>query len=335
MSMVIGHLDRVHGLPVASPGWSGAGASRPRWLDLLVAPDPPWRPSRQLRAWLSRAAVPGWSRWPAWLPLSRGAAAGPGWLRRNFAAFAADAETDAAGPDDPAAAQAAFVEDPEAIGPGLPEPPPPAPTRDDAYLIRMAQAGDLDAFNLLVLRYERAVFNVCLRLLRDAGGAEDVTQDTFVRAWQSLDSFRGELIRPWLFRIATNRCYDLLRVRARRPAGSLDAEPYEIEPIWSTQGPADEAPDAHSLRRELSIHLERALSALPDDQRTVVLLADVQGCDYREVAEATGAALGTVKSRLSRARARLRQILQDDPEAGELFDRFLRHYDDQDEASQP
>jgi RNA polymerase sigma-70 factor (ECF subfamily) len=258
-----------------------------------------------------------------------------GWLHREFRANATDAESDAAaGMAAPGAADATMDDVVGEAGPGLPEPPSPAPTRDDAYLIRTAQAGDLDAFNLLVLRYERAVFNVCLRLLRDVAGAEDVTQDTFVRAWQSIGSFRGDVIRPWLFRIATNRCYDLLRVRARRPAGSLDAEPYEIEPIWSSQGPTDEAPDAHSLRRELSIHLERALAALPEDQRTVVLLSDVQGCDYREVAEATGAALGTVKSRLSRARARLRQVLQDDPEAGELFDRYRRHYDDQGEASQ-
>jgi RNA polymerase sigma-70 factor (ECF subfamily) len=217
----------------------------------------------------------------------------------------------------------------------VPPPPAPAPTRDDEHLIRAAQRGDLDAFNLLVLRYERAVFNVCLRLLRDGASAEDVTQDTFIKAWQGIGAFRGETIRPWLFRIATNRCYDLLRVRGRRPASSLDAEPFAIEPIWSSQGPGDEAPEAHAMRRELSIHIERALAALPEDQRTVVLLADVQGCDYQEVAAATGAALGTVKSRLSRARARLRQLLSDDPEAGELFDRYSRHYDEQGETPRP
>jgi RNA polymerase sigma-70 factor (ECF subfamily) len=217
----------------------------------------------------------------------------------------------------------------------LPPPPSPAPTRDDEHLIRAAQRGDLDAFNLLVLRYERAVFNVCLRLLRDGASAEDVTQETFIKAWQGIGSFRGETIRPWLFRIATNRCYDLLRVRGRRPAASLDAEPFTVEPVWSTAGPGDESPEAHALRHELSIHIERALAALPEDQRTVVLLADVQGCDYQEVAAATGAALGTVKSRLSRARARLRQLMSDDPEAGELFDRYSRHYDEQGEATRP
>lgn len=218
--------------------------------------------------------------------------------------------------------------------PDLP-PPAPAPTRDDEQLLRAARRGDLDAFNLLVLRYERAVFNICLRLLRDIASAEDVTQDTFVKAWQGIRTFRGDAVRPWLLRIATNACYDLLRVRGRRPAASLEAEPFEIEPIWTSQSPGDERPEAHALRRELSIHIERALIALPEDQRTVVLLVDVHGCDYQEVAAVTGAALGTVKSRLSRARARLRQTLRDDPEAGELFERYSRHYDEQGEATQP
>ena len=202
--------------------------------------------------------------------------------------------------------------------------------RADERLLRAAQEGDLDAFNRLVIRHERAVFNVCLRLLRDVPLAEDAAQDTFVNAWTGIASFRGGHVRPWLLRIATNRCYDLLRVRGRRPAASLDAEPFEIEPVWSSQAETEEPPEVFALRTELAIHLERALATLPDDQRLVVLLADVQGCDYHEVAAATGAALGTVKSRLSRARARLRQALRDDPAAGELFDRYSRFYEGRD-----
>ena len=116
----------------------------------------------------------------------------------------------------------------------------------------------------------------------------------------------------------------MLRASARRPAGSLEAEIVEIEPIWTSGGQGEESPDAHALRRELSIYLERALTALPDDQRMVVLLVDVQGLDYHEVAEAMGIALGTVKSRLSRARAKIRQALADDTPARELFERYLR-----------
>jgi len=199
----------------------------------------------------------------------------------------------------------------------------PAFDPDDEELMLRAQRGDLEAYNELVARHERSVFNVCLRLLRDFAAAEDASQDTFVRAWTNAHTFRGGEVRPWLLRIATNRCYDILRAKGRRPAGSLDAEPFEIEPIWSTQS-GDEAPDARALRGELSIHLERALQALPEDQRVAVILSDVQGLSYEEVAAATGAALGTVKSRLSRARARLRQALVDDPETAELFERYGR-----------
>jgi RNA polymerase sigma-70 factor (ECF subfamily) len=202
--------------------------------------------------------------------------------------------------------------------------PVPATARDDDALIRAAQAGDLEAFNLLVQRHERPVFNVALRLLRDVGLAEDATQDTFIRAWQNIRTFQTGSVRSWLYKIATNRSYDMLRASARRPAGSLEAEIVEIEPIWTSGGTGDESPDAHALRRELSIYLERALTALPEDQRMVVLLVDVQGLDYHEVAEAMGIALGTVKSRLSRARAKIRQALADDAPARELFERYLR-----------
>jgi RNA polymerase sigma-70 factor (ECF subfamily) len=185
--------------------------------------------------------------------------------------------------------------------------------------VRAAQRGDLDAFNVLVQRHERPVFNVALRLLRDVGLAEDATQDTFIRAWQNIGTFQTGSVRSWLYKIATNRAYDMLRASARRPAGSLEAELVEIEPIWTSGSAAEESPDAHALRRELSIYLERALTALPEEQRMVVLLVDVQGLDYHEVAEAMGIALGTVKSRLSRARARIRQALADDVHARELF----------------
>ncbi len=194
----------------------------------------------------------------------------------------------------------------------------------DERLVKNAQRGELASFNSLVTRHERAVFNVCLRLLRDAASAEDAAQDTFIKAWTSLDQFRGGLFRPWLLRIASNRCYDILRARGRRPADSLDAQPYEIEPEWTSQAPQSEHPETFATRRELSFHLERALASLPEDQRLAVILADVQGYGYEEVAVITGVALGTVKSRISRARSRLRQMLRDDPSTGELFERYGR-----------
>ncbi len=187
-----------------------------------------------------------------------------------------------------------------------------------------AQGGDLASFNLLVQRHERAVFSVCLRLLRDVGLAEDAGQDTFIRAWNAIDSFRGGLVRPWLLRIATNRAYDVLRAKARRPAQSLDAELYEIEPEWTSQAQGTEHPETFAARTELSGYLERALASLPDDQRLAIVLADVQGYGYEEVAQIMDVAVGTVKSRISRGRSRLREILRNQEESREHFARYTR-----------
>ncbi|MFM9106125.1 MAG: RNA polymerase sigma factor [Chloroflexota bacterium] len=237
-----------------------------------------------------------------------------------------------------APAASAVADGPETAGAALLEPgdgafpfPPGDAVSDDELLMREAQRGDLEAFNELVRRHERAVFSVCFRLLRDYALAEDAAQDTFIRAWTNAHTFRGGEVRPWLLRIATNRSYDILRAKGRRPSGSLDAELFEIEPVWTTQV-VDESPDAAALRSELGIRLERALHDLPEDQRAVVILSDIQGSSYEEVAAATGAALGTVKSRLSRARARLRQTLTDDPESAELFERFVRMHSNPDGA---
>lgn len=196
--------------------------------------------------------------------------------------------------------------------------------REDEQLVLRAQRGDLDAFNQLVTRHERAVYNVCFRLLRDAAQAEDATQDAFIRAWSAIESFRGGLVRPWLLRIATNRTYDLLRAKARRPAQSLDAELYEVEPEWTSQSASTEHPESFATRTELSAHLERALGSLPEDQRLAIVLSDVQGYGYEEIAQVMGVAVGTVKSRISRGRSRLRTVLQQDAAGRELLERFAR-----------
>jgi RNA polymerase sigma-70 factor (ECF subfamily) len=193
----------------------------------------------------------------------------------------------------------------------------------DERLIRAAQQGDLIAFNDLVTRHERAVFSVCMRLLRDASSAEDATQDTFIRAWGAIDSFRGGMVRPWLLRIATNRAYDVLRSRTRRPTSSLDAELFETEPDWTTQS-HHEAPDSFASRSELAGFLEQALAALPEDQRLAIVLSDVQGYGYDDIASITGVAVGTVKSRISRGRSALRDILRQNTEHRELFERYVR-----------
>jgi RNA polymerase sigma-70 factor (ECF subfamily) len=206
--------------------------------------------------------------------------------------------------------------------------PESAPTQDveaahGERLIKAAQSGDLPSFNALVTRHERPVYGLCLRMLRVTADAEDATQDTFIKAWTSLSSFRGGGFRPWLFRIATNVCYDALRAKGRRPADSLDDELFEREPVWSSQIAVDD-PAVSADQRELAIHLERALGLLPDDQRLIVLLVDLYGYDYEEAAAISGTAVGTVKSRLSRGRGKLRDVLRDDSSASEHFARYIR-----------
>jgi RNA polymerase sigma-70 factor (ECF subfamily) len=193
----------------------------------------------------------------------------------------------------------------------------------DERLIRAAQAGNLDAFNDLVTRHERAVYSVCLRLLRDQAAAEDAAQDTFIRAWGAIDTFRGGVVRPWLLRIATNRAYDVIRSRNRRPTRSLDAELFESEPEWTTQAHS-EGPESYAGRTELARYLDQALAQLPEDQRTAIVLSDVQGYGYEDIANITGVAVGTVKSRISRGRSALRTLLKQDEANRELFERFVR-----------
>ena len=200
--------------------------------------------------------------------------------------------------------------------------------RQDERLVQAAQRGDLPSFNALVVRHERTVYAVCFRMLREVTAAEDATQDTFIKAWSSIKSFRGGLFRPWLLKIATNRCYDIIRARGRRPADSLDAELFEVEPRWTSQSSNTEDPDTFAARTELSAYLEQQLRLLPDDQRAAIILSDVHGHSYEEIAEITGVAIGTVKSRISRSRSRLRELLSEDEASRELFERFVRRYDE-------
>ena len=181
------------------------------------------------------------------------------------------------------------------------------PALDD--LVQRAQRGELPAFNAIVLRYQDHVYSLVLRMLTHREAAEDVTQEAFVSAWRHLDSFRGGSFRSWLFTIAANRARDELRKGVRRPTTSLDAA--RDDPDRADLDPVDDGPSPESAAEqgELRAALDVALAELPDDWRQVVVMSDVHGMDYAEIAQATGIALGTVKSRLSRARARLREVI--------------------------
>jgi RNA polymerase sigma-70 factor, ECF subfamily len=180
---------------------------------------------------------------------------------------------------------------------------------DDTVILTRARNGDVDAFNRLVLENERPVYSLAYRLLGNPDDAADATQEAFLNAFRAINGFRGEAIRPWLFRIAVRCCYDQLRRRKRRREDSLEGDTDDDDGIDLPDDP-ELGPEQGAVRAETAEAIEQALQGLPFDQRAVVTLCDVQGLSYEEAAEATSAELGTVKSRLSRARARLREVLR-------------------------
>jgi RNA polymerase sigma-70 factor (ECF subfamily) len=199
-------------------------------------------------------------------------------------------------------------------------------------LIARSQRGDVSAFNALVERYQSMAYALALRMLGDPDAAADVTQDAFFSAYRAIASFSGSSFRAWLLRIVSNGCFDVFRARGRHPTSSLDAllegdldggpgdgpSPSAmpaalIDPAWD--------PERAALRAEQVRAIEAALLRLPADQRLAVILSDVQGLAYEEIARVMQTPLGTVKSRIARARAQLRVLLARE---GELFSRAER-----------
>ena len=184
---------------------------------------------------------------------------------------------------------------------------------DEQALITDALNGDIDAFNRLVLAYQDLAFNVAYRMLTDEDLAADAVQNAFISAYKNLRAYRGGSFKAWVLRMVTNGCYDELRRQKRRPTIPLD-------PVSREDG--DELDSAEWLRSddpqpedafdqaELEHALQHCLKALPADFRAVVVLVDVQGMEYEEVSRSVQTPLGTVKSRLARARLKLRDCLQ-------------------------
>jgi RNA polymerase sigma-70 factor (ECF subfamily) len=175
-------------------------------------------------------------------------------------------------------------------------------------LIERARAGDTRAFEDLARREERALYRHALRIVGTTSDAEDIVQDALFSAWRSIASFQGLSFRAWLFRICTNRALDQLRSRKRRPELPLDP-PDDDEVTWAE--PVAPGPDLTQLAgdREALAAVETALEALPADQRTALLLRDVEGFAYEEIAVITSVEIGTVKSRIHRGRLAVRNTL--------------------------
>ena len=182
----------------------------------------------------------------------------------------------------------------------------------DSHLVERAQAGDARAFEALVRRYERWVFTLALRMVGDRGEAEDVAQDVFLKAYAGLPGFRGSSrFSTWLYAIASHHCLNHLASRARRPVPESSLRPPGSDaddPPGPIERFADEAPRADVLleRQETARQVQEAMLGLTEDHRLVLVLREIQGLSYEEIAEALGAEVGTVRSRLHRARMALK-----------------------------
>lgn len=179
--------------------------------------------------------------------------------------------------------------------------------QNEPRLQERARQGDIEAFNVLVELHQAAIYNLCLRLMGAREAAEDATQEAFIAAFRHMNRFQGGNFRAWIYKIAANKCRDELRRKRSRPALSLQAPTVGSAPL---DVPANlPTMEEHIERIELSQVLQIALTQIPFEQRLAIVLRDVQGLSYEEIAEATSSSLGTVKSRISRGRDRLRRLL--------------------------
>ncbi len=176
----------------------------------------------------------------------------------------------------------------------------------DRALVEASLAGDLDAFNRLVELYQDYLFALTVRVVNDRESAADAVQEAFLSAFRNLHRFHGVSFRSWITRIALNAATDVLRMRKRRPA---DPYPEWEDDSWQPPADAAEGPERATMLRSRDEALSSALQRITPDQRTAILLFDIEGYDYQEIAEMQGVSLGTVKSRIHRGRLALRDLL--------------------------
>lgn len=183
----------------------------------------------------------------------------------------------------------------------------------EAAIVRKVLGGDANAFEALVLEYEKNVYNIALRMMGNSEDAADMTQEAFIKAYNSLQSFRGDSkFSVWLYRIVSNVCLDFLRSKNRRPTVSLSVEDDDGEDTQLDVADESQSPELLLDRKLTRESVRRGLDSLPPDYRQILLLREIQGLSYDEIAQALGLEVGTVKSRIFRARKRLCNFLIDD-----------------------
>jgi RNA polymerase sigma-70 factor, ECF subfamily len=178
----------------------------------------------------------------------------------------------------------------------------------DRALVEQSLNGNLEAFNEIVRLYQDYLFALVVRVVNDRDSAADAVQEAFFSCYRNLNRFRGDSFRSWLTRIALNAATDVLRYRKRRPA---DPFPEWEDDSWQPPAGEDASPERQAMRRQSSRMLIEALAQITEDQRRAIVLFDVEGFDYQEIADMTGVSLGTVKSRIHRGRLALRDLLVD------------------------
>jgi RNA polymerase sigma-70 factor, ECF subfamily len=202
---------------------------------------------------------------------------------------------------------------------------------EEEKLIAMAKEGDLDAFNRLVLSYQSFIYSIAYRMMYAEDAAADASQEAFILAFRKIRTHRGGSFKAWLGRIATNVCLDELRRRKRHPEDSLE-EKMEFSEGFdaSLPGPmvqGEPGPEKSVEQSEVTKAIEDCIRGLPDEFRAVLVLVDVQGFGYKESSSMLKRSMGTIKSRLARARARMRDCLQHSrellPDAFRLHDEVL------------
>ncbi len=184
---------------------------------------------------------------------------------------------------------------------------------DDLTLVRRCQNGELDAYEVLVVRYQQRVYNVLYGIVRNAGDAEELCQEAFVKAWRSLKHFKGDSsFYTWIYRIATNLGIDKKRRAARHgTVGFDDAIKSDDNPVADTLASKEVTPRKHAERGELRAAIDAAIEKLSPDHRAVFVLYELEGMDYKDIARTVGCSLGTVMSRLHYARLNLQKMLKD------------------------
>lgn len=196
----------------------------------------------------------------------------------------------------------------------MPNDPPPGAETDDLELVRRAQSGETKAFDELVTKYRTRVYAMIYQMVRNEQDAWDLAQDGFFKAWKSLDKFRFQSsFYTWLYRIVTNVSIDWLRKKQVRAEGEFDETQVQpdIEPTADVTPKGEVSPERQLERGELRERLDAAIARLSPEHRQVILLKEIDGLQYHEIADVVGCSIGTVMSRLFYARKKLQSMLRD------------------------